>query len=69
MVFADTSFLFALFGNDAHTAAAQVWTQQAGQPIAVSALNRYELGIDTLRGLSEGDRAARCVALARGIRG
>lgn len=43
-VVADTSFLFALFGSDAHTAAAHAWTRQAGQPITVTALNRYELG-------------------------
>jgi len=44
VVVADTSFLFALFGNDTHTAAAQAWTRSAGRPIAVSALSRYELG-------------------------
>ncbi len=42
MIAADTSFLFSLFGNDAHTAAAQGWAQQTKQPIAVTALNRYE---------------------------
>lgn len=41
---ADTSFLFSLFGSDAHTAAAQVWVRGAGQPLTVSALTRYELG-------------------------
>ena len=44
VVIADTSFLFALFGNDTHTAAARAWTRQAMLPITVSALNRYELG-------------------------
>lgn len=39
---ADTSFLFSLFGSDAHTAAARGWVLQAKQPIAVTALNRYE---------------------------
>jgi predicted nucleic acid-binding protein len=43
-VVADTSFLFALFGSDAHTAAARAWTREAGRPITVTALNRYELG-------------------------
>ena len=42
MIVADTSFLFALFGRDAHTAAAQSWARQTTQPIAVTALNRYE---------------------------
>ncbi|HKB90234.1 MAG TPA: type II toxin-antitoxin system VapC family toxin [Opitutaceae bacterium] len=40
----DTSFLFSLFGNDAHTAAAQNWIRQSRLPIAVGALNRYEFG-------------------------
>jgi predicted nucleic acid-binding protein len=43
-VVADKSFLFALFGSDGHTAAAQAWTRQSGQPVTVTALNRYELG-------------------------
>jgi predicted nucleic acid-binding protein len=43
-VVADTSFLFALFGDDAHTAAAQAWVRSTGRPITVTALNRYELG-------------------------
>ena len=41
---ADTSFLFSLFGNDGHTAAAQAWTRQARIPISVTVLNRYEFG-------------------------
>lgn len=42
--FADTSFLFSLFGNDAHTATARNWARQARRPIAVCAVNRYEFG-------------------------
>lgn len=42
-VVADTSFLISLFGNDAHTGAAQNWAVHSRQPIAVSAFNRYEL--------------------------
>lgn len=42
MVVTDTSFLFSLFGRDAHTATAQGWAQRSKQPIAVTALNRYE---------------------------
>lgn len=42
MIVPDTSFLFSLYGNDAHTAAAQGWARLAKQPIAVTALNRYE---------------------------
>jgi predicted nucleic acid-binding protein len=41
-IVADTSFLFSLFGGDAHTATARAWCTQAKQPIAVTALNRYE---------------------------
>lgn len=41
---ADTSFLFSLYGNDAHTIAAQQWTRGQNQPITVTALMRYELG-------------------------
>ncbi len=41
---ADTSFLFSLFGNDAHTPDAQRWVQQARLPLTVTALGRYELG-------------------------
>ncbi len=41
---ADTSFLFSLFGNDAHTPTAKSWVQQAQLPITVTALGRYELG-------------------------
>lgn len=44
MIVADTSFLFSLFGGDANTATAQVWAQQASQPIVVTPLNRYEFG-------------------------
>ena len=44
MIVTDTSFLFSLFGNDAHTTAAQNWARQAKQPIAVTALSRYEFG-------------------------
>ena len=42
MIVTDTSFLFSLFGRDTHTAAAQDWARQTKQPIAITALNRYE---------------------------
>jgi len=44
MIATDTSFLFSLFGGDAHTATARAWAVQTKQPIAVTTLNRYELG-------------------------
>lgn len=42
-IVADTSFLFSLFGNDAHTAAAHRWARQAREPITLSVLAQYEL--------------------------
>jgi predicted nucleic acid-binding protein len=41
---ADTSFLFSLYGNDAHTASARAWMRRKAQPITITALLRYELG-------------------------
>ena len=43
-IVSDTSFLFSLFGGDAHTTAARAWAIQAKQPITVTALTRYEFG-------------------------
>jgi predicted nucleic acid-binding protein len=42
--FADTSFLFSLYGNDAHTAAAKGWIRSRNRPVTLTALTRYELG-------------------------
>ncbi|HEY0967211.1 MAG TPA: type II toxin-antitoxin system VapC family toxin [Opitutaceae bacterium] len=42
MIVADTSFLFSLYGADAHTATARAWAMQANLPITITALNRYE---------------------------
>ncbi|MBN8248528.1 MAG: type II toxin-antitoxin system VapC family toxin [Verrucomicrobia bacterium] len=39
---ADTSFLFSLYGNDAHTAKARGWVRQSRMPVTVSVLGRYE---------------------------
>jgi predicted nucleic acid-binding protein len=41
-VISDTSFLFSLFGNDAHTLSARNWVGQERLPIAVSVFNLYE---------------------------
>jgi predicted nucleic acid-binding protein len=41
---ADTSFLFSLYGNDAHTALAKAWMRPKVHPITITALLRYELG-------------------------
>ena len=42
VIVTDTSFLFSLFGTDAHTAVAQNWARRTNQPITVTALNGYE---------------------------
>ena len=41
---AATSFLFSLYGNDAHTAAAHGWVRPGNMPVTLTALTRYELG-------------------------
>src|SRR5215212_6913679 len=40
----DTSFLFSLYGNDAHSSAAIALVKARRQPITLSPLNEYELG-------------------------
>jgi predicted nucleic acid-binding protein len=42
LVLADTSFVFALFGQDAHTAAARAFVARFPHPIAVTEFQRYE---------------------------
>lgn len=39
----DTSFLFSLYGEDAHTAPARAWLQRHGAPLPVPALAEFEL--------------------------
>jgi len=41
---ADTSFLFSLYGNDAHTARAVRFMKRRTSPLALTALGEYELG-------------------------
>jgi predicted nucleic acid-binding protein len=38
----DTSFLFSLYGHDAHTQRARKWLGDTRSPISVSVFNRYE---------------------------
>ncbi len=40
---ADTSFLFALYGNDVHTPKALKWIQSQRSPITITTLGEYEL--------------------------
>jgi predicted nucleic acid-binding protein len=39
----DTSFLFALYGNDLHTARALAYIRKLTQPLTLSLLNEFEL--------------------------
>jgi predicted nucleic acid-binding protein len=41
-IISDTSFLFSIFGNDAHSLSARAWVSRCQLPISVSVLNRYE---------------------------
>jgi len=40
---ADTSFLFALYGNDVHTLRAVAWMKRRKTALTLSTLNEYEL--------------------------
>lgn len=65
----DTSFLFSLYGHDAHTAEALARLEKAGRPLLLSALNEFELGnalrFAECRGLiPTGSAAERLEALA-----
>ncbi len=44
VIYADTSFLFSLYGNDAHRARAVQWIKQCKAPVRVTALTHYEFG-------------------------
>lgn len=41
---ADTSFLFSLYGNDAHTPRAVAWMRSQRSALTITALSEYELG-------------------------
>jgi predicted nucleic acid-binding protein len=41
---ADTSFLFSLYGNDAHTPRAVAWMMSHRRALTITALSEYELG-------------------------
>jgi predicted nucleic acid-binding protein len=43
VAFADTSFLFAVYGNDAHTPVALSWLRETGQKVCISELADFEL--------------------------
>ena len=43
VAFADTSFLFAVYGNDTHTPVAVSWLRETGQKVCISELADFEL--------------------------
>lgn len=40
----DTSFLFSLYANDAHSRRALAWLERQSTPLTVTPLNEFELG-------------------------
>ena len=44
VICADTSFLFSLYANDAHSRQAVAWVARCQQSLSVSPFNKYELG-------------------------
>lgn len=44
VICADTSFLFSLYANDAHSRQAVTWVRGCQQPLSISPFNQYELG-------------------------
>jgi predicted nucleic acid-binding protein len=44
VVSADTSFLFALYGNDVHSPRAVAWAGASRTPVSISELAEFELG-------------------------
>jgi predicted nucleic acid-binding protein len=43
VIAADTSFLFALYGNDCHSATAAAWISETTDPLRISVFNDFEL--------------------------
>lgn len=44
VTFADTSFLFSLYANDAHTPQALAWMKRQKTALTISVLSEFELG-------------------------
>jgi predicted nucleic acid-binding protein len=40
----DTSFLFALYANDAHTQRALAWAKRSTHALSITSINEFELG-------------------------
>lgn len=59
---ADTSFLFSLYGNDAHTPRAIAWMKSQRRALTLTALSEYELGnalrfAEFRKGIEQGEAA------------
>jgi predicted nucleic acid-binding protein len=59
---ADTSFLFSLYGNDAHTPRAVAWMKSQRSALTLTSLGEYELGnalrfSEFRKGLAPGEAA------------
>jgi predicted nucleic acid-binding protein len=63
----DTSFLFSLYGNDAHSQRALAWIVKCSSAIVLSPLTEYEFGnalrFAEFRGLLKPGAAAQCLGL------
>ncbi len=62
VICADTSFLFSLYGNDAHTSQAVAWLKSQRAALTLTKLGEYELGnalrfSEFRRGLAPGEAA------------
>ncbi len=62
VVCADTSFLFSLYGNDAHTSRAVAWMKSQRRALTLTSLGEYELGnalrfAEFRKGLGPGEAA------------
>lgn len=62
VICADTSFLFSLYGNDAHTPRAVAWMRRQKVPLTLTSLSEYELGnalrfAEFRKGLAPGEAA------------
>jgi predicted nucleic acid-binding protein len=67
VIFSDTSFLFSLYGNDAHSPRALAWIARCRSAIVLSPLTQYEFGnalrFAEFRGFLKPGAAARYWAL------
>lgn len=65
VTFADTSFLFSLYGNDVHTSRAVTFMKRRKSPLTLTVLSEYELGnalrfAEFRKGIAPGEAALFC---------